>query len=105
MPSSSDNMLLTFHKMLEIMCMSPNSYGTSTAAAADLYDLPVSGAHVNGCNYNAHRREGEWYIFTLFLTHKESDISFRHIHTVDGQQYSSFMEAFLVKGLLADDRE
>ncbi|XP_066926669.1 uncharacterized protein [Clytia hemisphaerica] len=53
--------------------------------------------------YNASIREGERYFLRVLLLHVPGATSFEYLTTFDGVIYSTFREACLARGLLADD--
>lgn len=75
------------------------------ANEATAYEFSGNSANVVGRIYTVSPREGERYFLRLLLTHVPGATSFQHLRTVEDVQCSSFREACLRLGLLADDAE
>ncbi|CDF37673.1 unnamed protein product [Chondrus crispus] len=68
-------------------------------------DFSGTGVNVVGRIYTVSPREGERYFLRLLLTQVPGATSFENLRNIDGEQGTSFRQACLRLGLLADDAE
>ncbi|CDF36554.1 unnamed protein product [Chondrus crispus] len=69
------------------------------------YDFSGTGANVVSRIYTVSSREGERYFLRLLLTQVPGATSFENLRNIDGEQCTSFRQACLRLGLLANDAE
>ncbi|CDF35745.1 ATP dependant DNA Helicase Pif1 [Chondrus crispus] len=71
----------------------------------EAYDFSGTGANVVGRIYTVSPREGERYFLRLLLTQVPGATSFENLRNIDGEQCTSFRQACLRLGSLADDAD
>ncbi|CDF40018.1 unnamed protein product [Chondrus crispus] len=69
------------------------------------YDFSGTGANVVGRIYTVSPREGEPYFLRLLITQVPGATSFENLRNIDGEQCTSFRQACLRLGLLANDAD
>ncbi|CDF39898.1 ATP dependant DNA helicase PIF1 [Chondrus crispus] len=69
------------------------------------WNFSGTGANVVGRIYTVSPREGERYFLGLLLTQVPGATSFENLRNIDGEQCTSFRQACLRLGLLANDAE
>ncbi|CDF38585.1 ATP dependant DNA helicase [Chondrus crispus] len=89
---------LRYHKF-------PRYFTWKTRTKSWTYDFSGTGANVVGRIYTVSPREGERYFLRLILTQVPGATSFENLRNIDGEQCTSFRQACLRLGLLADDAE
>ena len=77
----------------------------NASSEEEAYDFSGTGANVVGRIYTVSPREGERYFLRLLFTQVPGATSFENLRNIDCEQYTSFRQAFLRLGLLADDAE
>ncbi|CDF38639.1 unnamed protein product [Chondrus crispus] len=83
----------------------PRYFTWKTRTKSWTYDFSGTGANVVGRIYTVSPREGERYFLRLLLTQVPGATSFENLRNIDGEQCTSFRQACLRLGLLADDAE
>ncbi|CDF32173.1 unnamed protein product [Chondrus crispus] len=83
----------------------PKYFTWKTRTKSWTYDFSGTGANVVGRIYTVSPREGERYFLRLLLTQVPGATSFENLRNIDGEQCTSFRQACLRLGLLADDAE
>ncbi|CDF33021.1 unnamed protein product [Chondrus crispus] len=83
----------------------PTYFTWKTRIKSWTYDFSGTGANVVGRIYTVSPREGERYFLGLLLTQVPGATSFENLRNIDGEQCTSFRQACLRLGLLADDAE
>ncbi|CDF36294.1 unnamed protein product [Chondrus crispus] len=81
----------------------PRYFTWKTRTKSWTYDFSGTGANVVGRIYTVSPREGERYFLRLLLTQVPGATSFENLRNIDGEQCTSFRQACLRLGLLADD--
>ncbi|CDF33193.1 ATP dependant DNA helicase [Chondrus crispus] len=89
---------LRYHKF-------PRYFTWKTRTKSWTYDFSGTGANAVGRIYTVSPREGERYFLRLLLTQVPGATSFENLRNIDGEQCTSFRQACLRLGLLADDAE
>ncbi|CDF38180.1 ATP dependant DNA helicase PIF1 [Chondrus crispus] len=90
---------IRYHKFPKYFTWKKSSY------AEEAYDFRGTGANVVGRIYTVSPREGEPYFLRLLLTQVPGATSFENLRNIDGEQCTSFRQACLRLGLLANDAE
>ncbi|CDF40970.1 ATP dependant DNA helicase PIF1 [Chondrus crispus] len=83
----------------------PRYFTWKTHTKSWTYDFSGTGVNVVGRIYTVSPREGERYFLRLLLTQVPGATSFENLRNIDGEQCTSFRQACLLLGLLADDAE
>ncbi|CDF33944.1 ATP dependant DNA helicase PIF1 [Chondrus crispus] len=81
----------------------PKYFTWKTSSKSWTYDYSGTGANVVGRIYTVSPREGERYFLRLLLTQVPVATSFENLRNIDGEQCTSFRQACLRLGLLAND--
>ncbi|CDF33636.1 partial DNA helicase [Chondrus crispus] len=77
----------------------------NASSEKEAYDFSGTGANVVGRIYTVSPREGEHYFLRLLLTQVPGATLFENLRNIDSEQGTSFRQACLRLGLLADDAE
>ncbi|CDF37706.1 ATP dependant DNA helicase PIF1 [Chondrus crispus] len=83
----------------------PKYFTWKKSSKSCTYDFSGTGANVVGRIYTVSPREGERYFLRLLLTQVPGATSFENLRNIDGEQCTSFRQACLRLGLLANDAE